>query len=236
MRKSTFKNKGDGRKKNEIYINKQPFWRNIHVVPYLYILPNMILFMVFMIIPIFMTLYYSFMNWKGIGKPQFIALDNYVWLFKNEVFWKTVLNTISYTVMTVPLIMVLALSLAMLVNMNIPLRGVFRSAIYLPAVVSTVVVGMVFTWLFQDQAGLINYLLNIMGIQSVKWSNDTRFAMLMLVVGTIWQRTGYNMVIYLAGLQGIPEDYYEAAVVDGANARQRFRFITLPLDSNTLYE
>ena len=109
----------------------------------------------------------------------------------------------------------------------------FRAAIYLPAVVSTVVVGMIFTWLFQDQVGLINYLLNLLGIESIQWANDPKFAMIMLVAATIWQRTGYNMVIYLAGLQGISQEYYEAAIVDGASNWQRFRYLTLPLLKTT---
>lgn len=233
MENKCAKNGADLKNNKEMYIKKQPFWRNIKVVPYLYIMPNMILFMIFMIIPIFMTFYYSLMSWKGIGIPEFIGIKNYSWLFQNDTFWKSLWNTVYYTVMTVPLIMSLALLLSMLLNMKIPLKGIFRSSIYLPAVVSTVVVGMVFTWLFQDQVGLINYIINLFGFQSVKWANDTRFAMLMLVVGTIWQRTGYNMVIYLAGLQGISGEYYEAAVVDGASAWQRFRFITLPLLKTT---
>ena len=214
-------------------MKKQAFWRNIKVVPYLYILPNMILFMVFMIIPVFMALYYSFMDWKGIGDPVFTGLENYQWLFTDDTFWKSLWNTAYYTLATVPFIMVLALFLAMLLNMALPLKGVFRAAIYLPAVVSTVVVGMIFTWLFQDQVGLINYLLNLLGIESIQWANDPKFAMIMLVAATIWQRTGYNMVIYLAGLQGISEEYYEAAIVDGASNWQRFRYLTLPLLKTT---
>ena len=214
-------------------MKKQAFWRNIKVVPYLYILPNMILFMVFMIIPVFMALYYSFMDWKGIGVPVFTGLENYQWLFTDDTFWKSLWNTAYYTLATVPFIMVLALFLAMLLNMALPLKGVFRAAIYLPAVVSTVVVGMIFTWLFQDQVGLINYLLNLLGIESIQWANDPKFAMIMLVAATIWQRTGYNMVIYLAGLQGISQEYYEAAIVDGASNWQRFRYLTLPLLKTT---
>ena len=214
-------------------MKKQAFWRNINVVPYLYILPNMILFMVFMIIPVFMALYYSFMDWKGIGDPVFTGLENYQWLFTDDTFWKSLWNTAYYTLATVPFIMVLALFLAMLLNMALPLKGVFRAAIYLPAVVSTVVVGMIFTWLFQDQVGLINYLLNLLGIESIQWANDPKFAMIMLVAATIWQRTGYNMVIYLAGLQGISQEYYEAAIVDGASNWQRFRYLTLPLLKTT---
>ena len=214
-------------------MKKQAFWRNIKVVPYLYILPNMILFMVFMIIPVFMALYYSFMDWKGIGDPVLTGLENYQWLFTDDTFWKSLWNTAYYTLATVPFIMVLALFLAMLLNMALPLKGVFRAAIYLPAVVSTVVVGMIFTWLFQDQVGLINYLLNLLGIESIQWANDPKFAMIMLVAATIWQRTGYNMVIYLAGLQGISQEYYEAAIVDGASNWQRFRYLTLPLLKTT---
>ena len=214
-------------------MKKQAFWRNIKVVPYLYILPNMILFMVFMIIPVFMALYYSFMDWKGIGDPVFTGLENYQWLFTDDTFWKSLWNTAYYTLATVPFIMVLALFLAMLLNMALPMKGGFRAAIYLPAVVSTVVVGMIFTWLFQDQVGLINYLLNLLGIESIQWANDPKFAMIMLVAATIWQRTGYNMVIYLAGLQGISQEYYEAAIVDGASNWQRFRYLTLPLLKTT---
>ncbi len=210
-----------------------PFWRNIKVVPYLYIMPNMILFFVFMIIPIFMSFYYSTVKWNGMGKPKFIDIQNYLYIFHDKVFLKSIFNTFYYTVATVPLLMVLALLIAILLNSKIPLRGIIRSAIYVPAVVSTVVVGTVFTWIFQDQLGLINYIITSLGGTAIKWANDPRFAMIMLIIATVWQRTGYNMVIYLAGLQGIPKDLYEAATIDGANTWQKFRFVTLPLLKNT---
>lgn len=212
---------------------KMPFWRNIKVVPYLYILPNMILFLVFMIIPIFMSFYYSTVKWNGMGAPKFIDIQNYLYIFQDKVFLKSIFNTFYYTVATVPLLMVLALFFAVLLNSAIPLRGVIRSAIYAPAVVSTVVVGTVFTWIFQDQLGLINYLIRSMGGTAIQWANDPKFAMVMLIVATVWQRTGYNMVIYLAGLQGIPTDVMEAATIDGASTWQKFRYITLPLLKNT---
>ena len=212
---------------------KMPFWRNIKVVPYLYILPNMILFLVFMIIPIFMSFYYSTVKWNGMGTPKFIDIQNYLYIFQDKVFLKSIFNTFYYTVATVPLLMVLALFFAVLLNSAIPLRGVIRSAIYAPAVVSTVVVGTVFTWIFQDQLGLINYLIRSLGGTAIQWANDPTFAMVMLIVATVWQRTGYNMVIYLAGLQGIPTDVMEAATIDGASTWQKFRYITLPLLKNT---
>ena len=210
-----------------------PFWRNIKVVPYLYIMPNMILFFVFMIIPIFMSFYYSTVKWNGMGKPKFIDIQNYLYIFHDKVFLKSIFNTFYYTVATVPLLMVLALLIAILLNSKIPLRGIIRSAIYVPAVVSTVVVGTVFTWIFQDQLGLINYIITSLGGTAIKWANDPRFAMIMLIIATVWQRTGYNMVIYLAGLQGIPTDLMEAATIDGASTWQKFRFVTLPLLKNT---
>ena len=208
---------------------KVPFWRNIKVVPYLYIFPNMVLFLVFMIIPIFMSFYYSTVKWNGLGSPQFIGLDNYLYIFKDSVFLRSIFNTFYYTLVTVPLLMVLSLFFAVLLNHKIPLRGFFRSAIYAPAVVSTVVVGTVFIWIFQDQLGLINYIIELLGGEGINWSNDPRFAMIMVIVAPLWQKTGYNMVIYLAGLQGVPTDLMEAATIDGASTWQKFRYVTLPL-------
>ena len=213
--------------------NRIPFWRNIKVVPYLYIMPNMILFITFMIIPIFMSFYYGTVKWNGMGKPKFIGLENYLYIFQDEVFLKSIFNTFYYAVATVPLLMVLAMAFAVLLNNYIPLRGIIRSAVYAPAVVSTVVVGTVFTWIFQDQLGLINYIITSLGGTAIQWNNDPRFAMIMLIVATVWQKTGYNMVIYLAGLQGIPIDLLEAATIDGASTWQKFRYITLPLLKNT---
>ena len=210
-----------------------PFWRNIKVVPYLYILPNMILFLTFMIIPIFMSFYYSTVKWNGLGDPKFIGLENYLYIFTDDVFIKSMFNTVYYSAVTVPILMVLSLLCAVLLNNKIPLRGLIRSSIYAPAVVSTVVVGTVFIWIFQDQLGLINYIITLLGGEGINWQNDTRFAMVMIIVATIWQKTGYNMVIYLAGLQGIPTELMEAATIDGATTWQKFRYVTLPLLKNT---
>ena len=210
-----------------------PFWRNIKVVPYLYILPNMILFLTFMIIPIFMSFYYSTVKWNGLGDPKFIGLENYLYIFTDDVFIKSMFNTVYYSAVTVPILMVLSLLFAVLLNNKIPLRGLIRSSIYAPAVVSTVVVGTVFIWIFQDQLGLINYIITLLGGEGINWQNDTRFAMVMIIVATIWQKTGYNMVIYLAGLQGIPTELIEAATIDGATTWQKFRYVTLPLLKNT---
>ncbi|GHV53635.1 sugar ABC transporter permease [Spirochaetia bacterium] len=208
---------------------KQPFWNSLKVVPYLFILPNMILFLVFMIIPIFMTGWYSLVRWNGMGTPKFIGLTNYFYIFQDGVFLKSLWNTLAFTGVTVPILMALALAFAIMLNQNINLRGFFRGAMYVPSIISTVVAGMVFIWLFDPQLGLINYVIRVAGGTTVEWSTDPRYAMVMIIVGTIWGRTGYNMVIYLAALQGIPPEYYEAAKIDGASPWQSFRHITMPM-------
>lgn len=212
---------------------KTPFWRDRKVVPYLYIAPNMILFLAFMIIPLFMTFYYSLMKWNGLGAPKYIGFDNYAYLMGNSEFWQSLWNTFAYCIGTVPLLMVLSLALAVLLNQKIPARGAIRSAIYIPAVISTVVAGTVFTWIFEDNIGLINYLLKLVGIPAIAWSTNPKVAMVMLIITTIWQRTGYNMVIYLAGLQGVSPELLEAATIDGCTGWQKFRYVTLPLLKNT---
>lgn len=214
-------------------LHKPPFWNNIKIVPYLYILPNMILFITFMIIPIFMTGYYSLVNWGGMGDPKFIGISNYLYILKDSIFLKSVWNTIVFSLGTVPLLMIMALFFSLLLNQKIRLRGFFRSALYVPAIISMVVVGMVFNWLFDAQLGLINYILELLNMKSIEWGNDPKFAMVMIVVGTLWSRTGYNMVIYLAGLQGIPPELFEAAIIDGASGWQKFRYITMPLLNST---
>jgi len=210
-------------------VSKQPFWNNIKYVPYIYILPNMILFLVFMIFPMLISFYYSMTKWSGMGKPKFIGLQNYTRIFTDEVFLISLWNTFKFTLITVPFLMVLALFFAIFLNQKMLFRGFFRSAIYMPAVVSMVAAGMVFIWMFNPQIGLINHVIESLGGTAIDWLNDPKYAMTMIVVGTLWSRTGYNMVIYIAGLQGISPDYYEAATIDGASKVQQFQHITMPL-------
>lgn len=213
----------------EKIIKKEPFWNNIKVVPYLFILPNMILFLAFMILPLIMTGYYSLVKWNGIGKPKFIKLDNYLFIFKDSDFLTAIWNTVIFTVVTVPLMMAAAVFLAVLLNRKIHLRNFFRSAFYLPAIVSTVSIGMIFNWIFNSQLGLMNYLIELLHLHPIDWFNSGHYTMAMIILVTLWSRIGYNMVIYLASLQGISPEYYEAAMLDGATEWQKFCYITFPL-------
>jgi multiple sugar transport system permease protein/alpha-1,4-digalacturonate transport system permease protein len=189
----------------------------------------MVLFLVFMIIPIFWSGWISLLKWSGLGQPEFIGLENYFYLFKNGVFLKSFGNTLLFTFVNVPVGMALSLLFAMMLNQPIKMRGVFRTCLYLPSVISSIAVGMVFIWIFDSQLGLINYLVRMAGGTTIEWIRDPRFARLMVIITSLWGRIGYNMVIYLAALQGIPVEYFEAARIDGSSGLQAFRHITLPL-------
>lgn len=203
--------------------------RRWNYIPYLFIAPNMIFFLCFMIIPIFFTLYISLTNWSIIGVPRFIGLKNYVYLFHNGVFWFSLLNNLYFTAVTVPVTIVLAFLFAVLLNKTLPFRSVYRTAIYLPFVVSTVASGILWVWIFNANFGVFNYLISLFGCKPIDFFTNGKIAMIPIILTTIWARTGYNMVIYLAALQDVPKSYYEASLIDGANKWQQLRFITLPL-------
>lgn len=202
-------------------------------IPYLFVAPNMILFLTFMVIPMFYMFYIGFFKWNILSKPIYIGLSNYVDLAKDKLFWKSIVNTVYYTVATVPLVMIFALFFAILLNKKIKFRAFFRGALYIPSVISYVVIAMLWTWIFNTDYGIFNYLLNSIGLNPVDWLNDPKTSMIPIIITTLWCRVGYNLVIYLAGLQNIPDTYYEASVIDGANKWQQFRHITFPLLKTT---
>jgi ABC-type sugar transport systems, permease components len=203
--------------------------RSIKIAPYLFIAPNMILFLTFMIIPIFFTFYISFFDWEILGGAQFKGFGNYAEMFADDVFWISLWNTVYYTIGTVPLSMVLGLAGAILLNRKIPLRAFFRGVFFAPVVVSLVATGLIWAWLYNPNFGLFNHLLSIVGIEPIGWLTSKTLAMPAVIITTLWVRIGYCLVIYLAGLQAIPESLYEAAVIDGANSWQKFWYVTLPM-------
>lgn len=203
--------------------------RSINIAPYLFIAPNILLFMIFMIIPIFFTFYISFHEWGILGKPQFTAFENYITLFSDHVFWLSLGNTAYYTAGTVPLSAGLGLLGAMLLNRKIPLRAFFRSVFFAPVVVSMVAAGLIWSWMFNPNYGLFNAILAIFGVEGVSWMTSPSLAMPAVIITTLWLRIGYCLVIYLASLQAVPDELYEAADIDGAKSWQKFLHITLPM-------
>lgn len=206
---------------------------NRKFIPYLFILPNMVLFIAFMIVPIFITGYYSLTKWNGIGPKEFVGLANYIKIFGNSVFQQSLTNTFVFTLAVVPLEMALGLLTALLLNEPFKLRGFVRASLYLPCMISSVITGLAFMWLFDTNLGLLNYLLSMIGVDKIPWAESRQYALLMIIITYLWHYTGSKMVIYLAALQGIPAEYHEAATVDGANAFQRFIHITIPMLKGT---
>jgi ABC-type sugar transport system permease subunit len=202
---------------------------------YLFILPSLAFLTLFVVYPIFAALYFSFTKYTLIEAPVWIGLQHYQDLIEDKRFLTAIGNTVLFALMTVPLGTALALLLAMVVDR--PLRGItlFRTAYYLPVVTSFVAVSFIWLWIYEPQFGILNDLLEMVGLPRLYWLRDPSTALLSIAILSVWKNVGYNMVIYLAGLQGIPTHLYEAAKVDGASAWQRFWKITLPLLSPTTF-
>ncbi|MDO5424390.1 MAG: sugar ABC transporter permease [Eubacteriales bacterium] len=209
-------------------------WRQ-KVFPYVMIAPNMVIFSIFVIIPAICGLYYSLHEWKGIGTPKFIGLENYLTAFSDTRFWESMLRTTLYALISLPLIIIIPLLLALLMVQQIPGKGFFRAAIYWPSMISYIVAGVAFKFLFSDASGIINYILLLFGGGKVEWLTNRYNAFAVVILASVWSLSGYYMVMFMSGLQSIPLSYYEAAKTDGATALQRFFRITLPLMKPTIF-
>lgn len=205
------------------------------IEPYLYLAPAFIVFTLFMFVPLIVTLVLSLTDWDMISSMKFIGLKNYARLFTDKNFWKAALNTVYFTVGIVPTQMALALAVALLLNTKIRLRSFFRGLYFLPVIVPITVAATVWMFIFSPSFGILNYLLGFIGIEKIGWLSDPKWAMPALMILAVWQNFGYFTVIFLAGLQSIPSELYEAAAIDGANAWKRFVHITLPLLSPTTF-
>jgi len=183
--------------------------------------------------PIIMSLYFSFTQYNIANPPVFVGMKNYVSLFHDPLFWKSIKVTLYFTIVSVPVGLILSLLTAMLVNLDIPGQRFFRTIIYLPTVISGVAMAMLWTWLLNPQLGIVNYLIyKFFHVQGPQWLFSETWVIPSLVVMTFWGLGG-NMVIYLAGLKGVPDSLYEAAQLDGASKFRQFWNITLPMVSPT---
>lgn len=199
------------------------------LVGYAFLLPDLLGLAVFVVAPILGAFYISFHDWTGIGDRQWIGLQNYDTLVRDAVFLTSLKTTVIYTLTFVPLLFVLSLALALLVNQGLRLTGFFRSAFFAPFMVSLVVASVIWGFMLQDPGGAVNAVIGLFGVAPQPWLGSTKTALVSVVFVTLWQGVGYSMVIFLTGLQDIPGVYYEAARVDGAGAWRRFRSITMPL-------
>lgn len=202
-------------------------WNRRRFVPYLFILPSFLFLVAFVFWPLGRALYLSFTKWAMIGPPpRFVGINNYLCLLDDPQFANAVGNTVYYTLGSVPTGIVVGLGLALLMNQPLRARALLRSAYFFPTVTSTVAVSLVWLYMFDVHLGVVSYLLGEAGLPTQKWLHDPVMAMPVIVLYGLWHGVGYTMMIFLAGLQAIPADLYEAAMVDGADRRASFRHIT----------
>ncbi len=202
---------------------------------YVMIAPVTIGLIIFYVYPFFVTFYNSFMKVGAFNVTSWGGLSNYARLIHDSSMWNTLRNTVRYVLWTVPITLFLALIVAVLLNQNIRGRSLYRVLYFLPYVTMAAAISMVWKWIYNGDYGLLNYILGLFGIPGHRWLTETNLAPYAIIVVTIWSGIGYNMIILLAGIQGISSTYYEAARIDGASQFTMFFKITLPLVTPTLF-
>lgn len=210
-------------------------------IPYLFIAPALIVLTLFSLLPIFIALFISFTDMDLVGlanwsRIEFIGFENYVDIIGDPIFRKSIFNTLFYVIFGVPFVILISLSIAIMINYGKSnIFEVFRAVFYMPSITNVVAVAVVWSYLFNPQIGLFNYLLNLVGLPDVPWLTDPTTAKVSLIILAVWRAIGLNMIIFLAALQGIPKTYYEAAQLDGANTWQQLTKITIPLLSFAIF-
>ena len=196
--------------------------------PYLFLLPAGLLLVVFFFIPFFQTVILSFQDYtNSIYEPVFAGLQNYIDLFKNPIFYKVLANTFIYLIVAVPILAIVPLFLAILLNQQIRGITLYKILIYLPVIVSIVVAAIAFKWLYAEQ-GILNYIVTSLGFSSIGWLTDPKWSLYSVIIVTIWKGIGYYMMIYLAALMSVPKELYEACDIDGASFLRKHLTVTIP--------
>ncbi|MEK3888142.1 carbohydrate ABC transporter permease [Bacillus sp. FSL K6-3431] len=211
-------------------VNRKRKLTSRNIAPWLFMAPAITIVLIFVAIPAVAGLGLSFFNYDALNPAKFVGLENFAYLLEDELFIKSLLVTVYYVFGSLVPAVVISLAIAIVLNKKwFPFKNIIRATYFLPTIVSMVAVAFVWMWLFNPQFGPINEWLSTFGISNQQFFGDPKLAMPMLIIIGVWKAIGFNMVIYLAGLQGIDKSYYEAAEMDGANSLQKFRFITWPL-------
>jgi multiple sugar transport system permease protein len=191
--------------------------------------PAVILIGVYIFLPLFYSLYLSFFRTRLFEAAGFAGLDQYATLFTDEVFWIALINTLTYTAASVTFTLVLGLASALLLHRPLVGRDLFRTVMFIPYIIPYAAYALLWYWLFDPRYGLVNYLLSFIGVGAIPWLKSSHWVIPAFVLMSVWKRLGFAMVVFLAGLQTIPSELYDAAIMDGAGAWQKFRHITLPM-------
>jgi len=205
------------------------------IIPYLLVSPYIIYFLVFVAFPVTFSVILTFHSWNIISPMEYIGLNNYKRLFNDAFFIKSLLNTLLFLAIHIPLQIIIALVIAELLNQNIKLRGFFRGAFFLPVIVSGVVVTILWQQLFGYDTGLLNRGLVSLGLNKIGWLVDPNWAMPSIAIMATWKNVGLYIILFLVGLQTVPPHYYEAAELEGATHFQKFIYITLPIINPTIF-
>lgn len=205
------------------------------ILPYLVVSPYLAHLFLFVLFPVVFSIVLTFHKWNIISPMEFVGLDNFVRLFEDRLFWKAILNTLLFLLVHIPLQIAVALALAYFLTQKIFIRGFFRASFFLPVVISGVVVTILWQQLYGLESGLINRILISLGLGRVEWLTNWRVAMPAIAIMATWKNVGLYVILFLVGLQTVPVSYYEAADVEGANAWQKFRHITLPAINPTMF-
>ncbi len=215
---------------------KSKFYQKEGFSAILFLSPTLIIFSVFILLPVLFSFYLSFHDWNMFSaEKQFVGFDNYSKMLTSAEFWLVLKNTAVYTFCTVPLSMAVALVIAFFLNKKIIGKKFLRTAFFTPVVISAVAAAVIWRWIYDPNFGLLNYVLGLIGIPAINWINNPTAAMSALIIMGVWKSLGSNMILYLAGLQGIPDHYYEAAEIDGAGGWHKFWSITVPLLGPTTF-
>ena len=205
------------------------------ILPYLLVSPYIVHFLLFVAFPVVFSIVLTFHKWNIIAPMEYTGLNNYVRLFNDKTFIKSMGNTLIFLLIHIPLQIIVALFLAEILNQKLKLRGVFRGAFFLPVIVSGVVVTILWQQLYGFDTGLFNRLLTGVGLNKVGWLTDPGIAMVSIAVMATWKNVGLYIILFLVGLQTVPTQYYEAADLEGANHWQKFFKITLPMINPTIF-
>jgi ABC-type sugar transport system permease subunit len=207
-----------------------------NLTAYWMILPALVLYVVLIIYPLFQGLFISFNQWDGLSAMKWIGLKNYEYVLKDQIFWLALKNTFVYAIGVTVVKNIAGLLLALIVNQELRGRTFFRAAIFMPVTFAFVVIGVLWSWIYDPTFGLINNLLKTLGLSSWirGWLSDPHVALYSVMFVDVWKWTGFHMVLFLAGLQGISQEYYEVAELDGAGSWHKFTNITVPLLSQVI--
>ena len=206
-----------------------------NITGFAFIMPLLIGVLIFNFLPFVLSLFYSITDMGSFGGFDIIGMENFKNLFKDPLFYKSVVNTFTYVIVTVPPMVIISICIANLLNKNIKGKGIYRTIYFLPVVTMASASSLVFQWMFNSRYGLVNQVLEAMGMEGQLWFTDPNLAKIVIIIFIIWGGLGYKIMIFLGGLQSIPQSYYEAASIDGATSFKQFIHITIPLLTPSIF-